>query len=632
MNPKLASSTRARRASAALVLAALSVACGSNGNPGPAGAGGSAAPGAGGTGPGSSGATSTAGSSSAGSPAVGTAGNAAAGNAAGGTTTNGGAGGVSATSGGNAGGMAGSGGAPVACQAPLPVTGTAVTVDVNLAMAGTTVAAEMMGVHTSAYDNSMTAATTPVLLKAAGVRSLRYPGGSYGDAYHWSTHTTTVSASGTAPYVAPGAHFGAFVALIDSIGAGAMITVNYGSNLKGTGPGAPQEAAAWVAYANGTAASTTSIGLDDSGTDWKTVGYWASLRAAAPLATDDGLNFLRIGRAAPVGIKYWELGNELYGNGFYYGGDGWEEDLHLAHDGTARTGNAKLSPVMYGTVFPSFATAMKAVDPTIKVGAVLHWPYTEYTSPDWNDSVLSSETCSAMDFGVNHWYAGTSFADLITRPHTDIPKMFSDLTAKVKARCPTKTGTIPLAVTEWGPNTLNFKITPPASTQLVGVFAADSYAQFMEQGAIHTDWLELHNDSYLGETDMAQWGYKGQQMAGYLANGGDAMVTATLETPPAAFASGVLQTHAAKHADGSLSVMVVNTSPTEIAAATIKITGLTAGSNLPCVGTRYTYAPVNGDNDGTVAAAPIFSGNDATNQVSVQVPAYSVVVVAFPKS
>src|SRR4051812_4517448 len=224
-----------------------------------------------------------------------------------------------------------------------------------------------------------------------------------------------------------------------------------------------------------------------------------------------------------------------------------------------------------------------------------------------------------MDFGVNHWYAGTSFADLLTRPRTDIPKMFSDLAAKVKARCPAKSGTIPLAITEWGPNTLNFMITPPENTQLVGLFAADSYAQFMEQGAIHADWLELHNASYLDESDAPKWGYKGQQMAGYLANAGDAMVDATLDTSSASFAGGLLQAHAANHVDGSLSVMVVNTSPLAIAAATIKIAGLNVGSNLPCVGTSYTYAPVMVNNDGAVTSAPIFSSNDATNQVSVQV-------------
>ena len=27
---------------------------------------------------------------------------------------------------------------------------------------------------------------------------------------------------------------------------------------------------------------------------------------------------------APVGIKYWEIGNEPYGNGYYGGGNDWE--------------------------------------------------------------------------------------------------------------------------------------------------------------------------------------------------------------------------------------------------------------------------------------------------------------------
>ena len=53
------------------------------------------------------------------------------------------------------------------------------------------------------------------------------------------------------------------------------------------------EAAAWVAYANGSPANTLALGTDAKGRNWQTVGYWAALRAAAPLASDDGYNFLR---------------------------------------------------------------------------------------------------------------------------------------------------------------------------------------------------------------------------------------------------------------------------------------------------------------------------------------------------
>ena len=46
----------------------------------------------------------------------------------------------------------------------------------------------------------------------------------------------------------------------------------------------------------------------------------AALRAVAPLAQNDGLNFLRLGRAAPFGLHYFEVGNEQYGS--------WEVDRH----------------------------------------------------------------------------------------------------------------------------------------------------------------------------------------------------------------------------------------------------------------------------------------------------------------
>ncbi|MEO5768458.1 MAG: hypothetical protein ABIS92_08910, partial [Polyangia bacterium] len=101
---------------------------------------------------------------------------------------------------------------------------------------------------------------------------------------------------------------------------------------------------------------------------------------------------------------------------------------------------------------------------------------------------------------------------------------------------------------------------------------------------------------------------------------------------PAAFANGLFQAHASKHADGSIGIMLVNTSPSAIAAATVSVAGLAAGAKLPCVGTSYTYAAVMTDQDGPVMSAPIFSTNDTNNRVTVQVPAYAVVVLTFPKS
>ena len=125
-----------------------------------------------------------------------------------------------------------------------------------------------------------------------------------------------------------------------------MITVNYGT-------GSTNEAAAWVAYVNAATNNPQSLGVDAIGTNWHTAGYWASLRAAAPLATDDGQNFLRISQPAPLGFKYWEIGNEMYGY--------WETDNnYVPHD-----------PYTYAKRSQEYISLMKSVDPTIKIGVVV---------------------------------------------------------------------------------------------------------------------------------------------------------------------------------------------------------------------------------------------------------------------
>src|SRR5204863_5191444 len=80
---------------------------------------------------------------------------------------------------------------------------------------------------------------------------------------------------------------------------------------------------------------------------------WANLRAAAKLATDDGMNFLRLGRTQPFAFKYWEIGNENYGD--------WESDLQSpAH-----------SALTYANRAADYMTRMRAIDPTIRIGVVV---------------------------------------------------------------------------------------------------------------------------------------------------------------------------------------------------------------------------------------------------------------------
>ena len=90
------------------------------------------------------------------------------------------------------GGHVGVGGMLAACMPPIPVTtGTAATVTANLGTVGKTVCPDLMGIHTSVYDNNMQLDSTVWMLQDAGVKSLRYPGGSYSDLYHWELNTGT---------------------------------------------------------------------------------------------------------------------------------------------------------------------------------------------------------------------------------------------------------------------------------------------------------------------------------------------------------------------------------------------------------------------------------------------------------
>src|SRR6266536_4889277 len=171
-------------------------------------------------------------------------------------------------------GASGGAGIPVARAAAA-----ADTVTVNAREGLATVPATGIGVNDAVWDDQL--GTTPIsdLLKGAGVQMMRYPGGSYGDIYHWQDNTAPGG------FVAPNTDFNTFMGSVQRVGAQPIIIANYGT-------GTPQEAAAWVQYAN------------------VTRGY---------------------------GVKYWEIGNELYGNG-HYGAD-WEADNHAGKSPAAYANN-----------------------------------------------------------------------------------------------------------------------------------------------------------------------------------------------------------------------------------------------------------------------------------------------------
>ena len=245
------------------------------------------------------------------------------------------------------------------------------TVAVNAGQVIRTLNDQFLGVNLATWDSALNTSQTQQMVQAAGLQIFRIPAGALSDQIHF-TDPPAYPGQGTVASMA---------SFIASVGGDAIVTLDYGSS-------SPQEAAAELAYLDGSVTNTTPIGMGpewntSTGSwvqvNWQTAGYWAGLRAAAPLAQDDGLNFLRIGRTAPFGFHYYEVGNELYGN--------WETDNH----GQGGDTGAAHDPATYVSFAKQFAAYAQQIDPTISIGVDVDNPWSS-----WTASVL--QNCAIQHF------------------------------------------------------------------------------------------------------------------------------------------------------------------------------------------------------------------------------------------
>lgn len=167
---------------------------------------------------------------------------------------------------------------------------------------------------------------------------LRYPGGNFASGYHWEDGIGPKEKRPTrhdaAWQSAESNQVGTdeFLSLCESLHAEPCLVVNDGS-------GSPEEAARWVAYCN-----------------------------SAP-GTEQGNRRAANGHPQPYNVKYWGVGNEVWG-AWQIGSVSSEEYVKRAN---------------------RFIKSMKAVDPEIKIIAVGNNPLTD--APDdpaalWNKTVL----------------------------------------------------------------------------------------------------------------------------------------------------------------------------------------------------------------------------------------------------
>ena len=549
-------------------------------------------------------------------------------------------------------------------------TKTKVTVDLSQpkAMVYTT----SIGVVAERWDKVAYDADTMKLLQDAGITNMRFPGGGGIDAlYHWSTGTiTNPYTDDRAPAFPKERMFPATVPIIDQLGS-ALVTVNYGTNLDGSGGGEPAEAAAWVAYANGDPSNTQAIGKDSKGNDWKTVGFWAGLRAATPLATDDGYNHLRIGHPTPVGIPLWTVGSDPWNNGFYgqnrtTGSDADNEgkygqspppepDLHAgkvpgSKEWGRHQGNERVGPAVYGAAVVDFVKAMKAVDPKILVGAYVIKPPlvadSNQMGKKWNTQVLKA-ACGSVDFVATSFWEGQNAPpkfnetvdeqDLLTSAldptsayearggpryapgqdaiEWDYSRLGHDLLDNYKKFCPANHYP-PLAVTGLGVNGWLRALNP----SVYAMFAADALAGLIEKGAYTVEWSPIHapGPTFLDYKNQPQPEYYGIKLLHQIAAVGDTFVTANsqLET---------LVVHATKRRDGSLGLLFINKDFIHSAVATVTVNPYSYASK----GTRYDYGKNTMDAGKTGIVESPMDGLSGT--FTIEVPRYSMSAIVIPK-
>ena len=231
-------------------------------------------------------------------------------------------------------------------------------------------------------------------VKALAPAFIRWPGGNVAQDYHWQWGTgprderpTWINLSWKNEPEPSDFGTDEFIRFSRNVGAEPSITVN----VEGRGATAA-DAAAWVEYCNGPATST-----------------YGAMRA-------------RNGHPEPYGVKYWEIGNEIWG------------DWVRGHSNAAT----------YARNLTRYVAAMRAVDPSIQVIAVGD------NDMAWNRTVLGAG--ERLDYlAVHHYYSKRDMngdvRNLMARP-LHYERLYGEMEAVLRG-VPADRRPM-LAINEWG--------------------------------------------------------------------------------------------------------------------------------------------------------------------------------------
>ena len=368
-------------------------------------------------------------------------------------------------------------------------------------------------------------------IKALKPAFIRWPGGNVAQDYRWlwgvgprDERSTWVNLSWKNEPEPSDFGTDEFILFSRAVGAEPSITVN----VEGRGA-TVEEAAAWVEYCNG-----------------PTTSKYGAMRAAN-------------GHARPFGVKFWEVGNEIWGD--------WVRG-HSDADTYARNCNR-------------YARAMRAVDPSIKLIAVGD------NNMNWNRTVLRAAGENIDYLAIHHYYGRREIAgdplNLMARP-LFLERFYAQVEQLLREIVPG--GRIKLAINEWGldlPEKRQYSLESALyGARLMNVF--ERSGNLVEMSAVS----DLVNGWPGGVIQANRHGlfvspiYLVNQL--YSEHRGDKRLAARISSPTFDTSREgrdvpYLDAVVSRTADGrKIFIKAVNTSPTNALTTTITMQGVIAGS------------------------------------------------------
>jgi hypothetical protein len=447
------------------------------------------------------------------------------------------------------------------------------------------VSTQVMGANVAWWATNLNTAQTQQMVQDAGMTMFRIPGGSSTDLWwHFNSPVNFFKGEATMTDMA------SFIASVNGVG---MATLNYGS-------GSPQEGAAFLAYLNAPVGNTTPIGDGQEwggnlnqwvAVDWKTADYWAGLRASAPLAVDDGLNFLRLDHPAPFGFHDFEVGNEEYG--------WWETDHHGSGGDTGQIHD----PATYVAFAKQFAGLAAQIDPTIAIGLDADI----FAGDTWTPGVL--QQCAVQGllpaFLSDHAYAVADGSDsgLLLHTVTDPTSPFdwASRAAAYRGLLQQYLGSagagVALLATEFNSGTGGKQFLSLVN----GLFVADSLGSLLDSGYNGADFWDLVQGYYTSGPDSPSlYGWRQGGDLGMFGSAGDGpppaagpyvpyptyfaehlvskMVYAGGNVVQASSDDPNLSAYAVLETNGHLDLLVINKSPTDNLTGQFQVTGFQPAS------------------------------------------------------